>query len=124
MTAVMQQTSGDKNDTRRQQVVVRLFDAWLDRDCERVQSFFREDSVFEPAEGERRTGAEAIWAALGSDDAVERELLDISADDSGCILARHRERRLVDGRWNERRVLGVLAVEGCKIRSWRDSPGD
>lgn len=114
--------SRDKSGFRREQVVARLFDAWLDDDVDRVRSFFCEDSVYEPFEGEPITGVEALWAMLGSRSAeqIERELLAIASEGEGQVVARQRVRRLINGRWDERELKVLLAVDGCKIRSWRD----
>lgn len=114
--------TGDKRVTRRQQVVMRLFDALLDNDRDRVISFFAEDSIFESAQsGQPLTGGQAIWSALNTHGAelLERELLQLSAADD-LVVAERTERYLRDGRWIERRLRSALTVDGCKIRAWRE----
>ncbi|MDX9873299.1 MAG: limonene-1,2-epoxide hydrolase family protein [Spongiibacteraceae bacterium] len=114
-------TAVDKQAVRRQLVVLRLFDALLDNDRDRVMSFFAEDSVFEPVHCDQPLqGAQAIWRRLCADTGrIERELLEVSAVDD-VVLAERAERYLKDGRWVERRLRSALRVDGCKIREWRD----
>lgn len=110
-----------KHDARRQQVVVRLFDAWLDNDRDRLLSFFREDSVVRGAEGAPHTGLEAIWTVLSARagaDAPQRELVCLHADEQGRVRASWVERYKEDGDIRERRMDGLLAVEGCKVSEW------
>lgn len=111
------------NDKNRQ-VVVRLFDAILDNDRDRILSFFSDDSVFHPLSADPVVGHAAIWAALtaagGAAQALERQLDTVVGHDDGRVLAERTERYLVDGCWQERKVTGMLAVKGCKITRWLD----
>lgn len=118
MTALMAH-SRDKKDFRREQVVARLFDAYYERDPDRLRSFFCEDSIYESLQGGPLTGGAAVGALFGEGGIVERELLALAATSEG-VHTRQRVRQLVDGRWQEREVTAVLAVDGCKIRRWRD----
>lgn len=121
MTALMAHCR-DKKDFHREQVVTRLFDACYERDADRIRSFFCADSIYEAPEGEPLTGGDALGALFGEGGLIERELLALAAASDG-VHTRQRVRRLVNGRWLEREVEAVLAVDGCKIRRWRDCDG-
>jgi limonene-1,2-epoxide hydrolase len=121
MTALMAH-SRDKKDFHREQVVARLFDACYEGDPDRIRSFFCTDSIYEAPETAPLTGGDALGALFGDGGVIERELLALAASSDG-VHTRQRVRRFVDGRWLEREVTAVLAVDGCKIRRWRDCDG-
>ena len=111
------------HNDKNQQVVVRLFDAILDNDRDRILSFFSDDSVFHPLSSDPVVGHAAIWAALttaGAAEAMERKLDCVVGHDDGRVQTERTERYLVGGSWLERKVTGVLAVKGCKITRWQD----
>lgn len=109
------------HNDKKQQVVVRLFDAILDNDNDRILSFFSDHSVFQPLSGDPVIGHTAIWAALNTPaGAVERRLECVVGQADGQVRAERTERVFIDGRWQERRVTGLLAVRGCKIIRWQD----
>ena len=110
---------------KSQQVVMRLFDAIIDNDRDRILSFFTDRSVFRCQTQDPAVGHTAIWSALSTADAraeaVERRLCRIAERPDGCVQAERLERRLIEGVWREIKITGVLAVDGCKILQWSDS---
>jgi limonene-1,2-epoxide hydrolase len=116
---------GCNHNDKNRQVVMRLFDAILDNDRDRILSFFNDDSVFQPLARDPAVGHAAIWASLtaaaSEAQAVEQQLDRITGHEDGRVRAERTERYLVDGSWRERRVTGELAVKGCKIIRWLDA---
>jgi limonene-1,2-epoxide hydrolase len=110
---------------KSQQVVMRLFDAIMDNDRDRILSFFTDESVFQCQARDPAVGHTAIWSALATSDnqveAVERRLCQVAERPDGRVQAERLERYLVGGVWRELKVTGVLAVSGCKITQWSDS---
>lgn len=110
-------------------VVERLFDAILERDRERILSFFSDESRLDQSTLESAVGADAIWQSLaeglGQAEQVEWQIRDISETDCGQVLTRHGGRYLAAGRWHEFQLDDRFEVRGCKILSWcADRPAD
>lgn len=110
--------------SHNQQVVMRLFDAIMNNDRERVLSFFSDDSVLHNMPLEPAVGPEAIWAQLAQvqerAEEVDWTVHHIAVSDNGGVLTERTDRYLIDGRWREFKVMGTLEVSGCKIVHWRD----
>lgn len=107
-----------------QQVVLRLFEAIAANDRDRVLSFFSDESVMHSMPLEPAIGQEAIWALLGQvherAEEIDWAVHQIAESDSGRVLTERTIRYLIEGRWRELPVMGVLDVRGCKIAHWRD----
>lgn len=109
---------------KSQQVVMRLFDAIIDNDRDRIRSFFTDDSVFHPPAQEPLVGYAAICSALterNKGGAGKLSLSAVVARHDGRVQAERIERHLIDGEWQELKFTGVLAVDGCKITQWWDA---
>jgi limonene-1,2-epoxide hydrolase len=111
-----------KRNGRDQQVVMRLFDAILDNDHDRILSFFSDDTVFKPLTSAPVVGHAAIWGALqGSGETIERQLHRVTPTGDGCVRTERTERHLRNGGWREVQVTSTFAVRGCKIAHWHDT---
>jgi limonene-1,2-epoxide hydrolase len=110
---------------KSQQVVLRLFDAIMNNDRERILSFFTNESVFQCPSQSPAVGHAAIWSALSSTasqaEQAECRVCAVAERPDGRVQAERVQRYLVDGVWCEHKVTGVLAVNGCKITQWSDS---
>ncbi len=104
------------------QVVMRLFDAIIDKDQDRILSFFTEQSVLQRQSQEPAIGHVAIWDALLPAnirvDSVERRACLVAEGPDGHVQADWWESRLIGDTWRDLKVSGVLAVNGCKITRW------
>ena len=106
-----------------QQVVLRLFDAIVANDRDRVLSFFSDESIVHNIPLEPVVGQEAIWALLGQvherAEQIDWTVHQIAESETGRVLTERTIRYLIDG-WREVPVMGILDVKGCKITHWRD----
>lgn len=107
---------------RNQQVILRLLDALGERDKDRVQSFFSDQSIFQTLRGGAVSGQESIWeaitAAKSGADEFDWEIERLDEDDCGRVLTEGKVRYLKNGNWREYPVRGRFEVRGSKILHW------
>ncbi len=109
---------------RNKLVVERFAEALLDRDTDRLQTFFSPSSIFEPVQDSARVGIDAIVDTLLP---ARWRIEHIDEQASGEVILRRVQRCRVDGQWREQAVVGRIEIQGSKITRWRDeapvSPG-
>ncbi|WP_439816467.1 limonene-1,2-epoxide hydrolase family protein [Zavarzinia sp. CC-PAN008] len=105
------------------QLVVDFLGSWLERDVDRIMSFFADDAVYHnvpvaPIQG--LDGIRGIFNGfLGAFQEINLEIVAIAAS-PGLVLAERIDRFLLNGKCFDLPVNGVFVLQGAKIRRFSD----
>jgi limonene-1,2-epoxide hydrolase len=105
-------------------IVVDFINAWMERDVDKIMSFFVEDCIYHNIPMEAAQGLDAVRAMIKSfvdmAEKIEWTIHHIGESSDGVVLTERTDRFLIGENWIALQVMGVFEFSGDKISVWRD----
>jgi limonene-1,2-epoxide hydrolase len=110
-------------DAQKLAVAHEMFQAWHDLDWKKVVDLFAEDGVLHSMMGEpivgRQAVGERIMALGGGTERITLEALHLGIID-GLVFVERVDDFVYKGKHGRVPVVGVLQIEGGKVKEWRE----